>query len=190
MASQRERMIAAVIDAVAAKGYVHATVADVLARAGVSRATFYEQFTDKEDCFVAAFEARAALLAAVLADAARAAAAAGRGPLERVDEVLGTYLEILRAAPAEARALLIEVYAAGPRAVEQRNRSLEQFVQVVVDAYGEAPGILGTAADQRFAAQILVGGVSSMVTLLVGAGQTERLPALRAQLVELLAKLP
>ena len=66
IASQRERIFAAIIDAVAEKGYVHTSVADVLAHAKVSRLTFYQLFSDKEDCFVSAFEARAALLAQLL----------------------------------------------------------------------------------------------------------------------------
>src|ERR671929_1894505 len=54
--SQRERMIDAVIEAVAARGYAAATVADVIKRAAVSRKTFYEHFADKEECFMAAYE--------------------------------------------------------------------------------------------------------------------------------------
>src|ERR671932_1794815 len=56
LASQRERMIDAVAATVARKGYVATTVGDVVARAGVSRKTFYEHFQDKEDCFLAAFD--------------------------------------------------------------------------------------------------------------------------------------
>jgi len=55
--SQRERMVEAMIGVVAEKGYTDATVADIISTAGVSRATFYEQFADKEDCFIAAYGA-------------------------------------------------------------------------------------------------------------------------------------
>ena len=41
---------------VAEKGYAATTVADVVERAGVSRRTFYEQFADKEACFLAAYD--------------------------------------------------------------------------------------------------------------------------------------
>ena len=53
--SQRERMVEAMISVVAMKGYTETTVADIISTAGVSRATFYEQFADKEDCFIAAY---------------------------------------------------------------------------------------------------------------------------------------
>jgi AcrR family transcriptional regulator len=188
-ASQRERLFAAVIDAVAENGYVHTSVAHILRRAGVSRSTFYELFRDKEDCFVAALQAREALLAEVLEETAALVAGQCASPIERVEALLATYLDVVRSFPAEARALLIEVYAAGPRAVEQRDRALDRFVDVVAAAFGTTSGLLGDAPEQRFAARILVGGVSSMVTHLVGAGHAERLPSVHAQLVALVRRL-
>jgi AcrR family transcriptional regulator len=56
ISSQRDRLFEAMIAAVAEKGYGATTVADVIAGAGVSRATFYELFGDKEDCFIAAHD--------------------------------------------------------------------------------------------------------------------------------------
>src|SRR3954452_13838898 len=56
LASQRGRMLAAMADAVARTGYAGTTVADVVAGAGVSRKTFYEHFSDREECFLAAFD--------------------------------------------------------------------------------------------------------------------------------------
>src|SRR5690606_27791454 len=65
--SQRERLYMAMIDAVAAKGYASTTVADVVARSGVSRATFYELFEGKDDCFRATYAQAAAQFATSLA---------------------------------------------------------------------------------------------------------------------------
>ena len=53
-ASQRERLVRAVVAAVAQSGYPAVTVADIVRRARVSRAAFYTHFTDKEDCFLSA----------------------------------------------------------------------------------------------------------------------------------------
>jgi TetR/AcrR family transcriptional regulator len=191
VASQRERIFAAMIDAVAEKGYVHTTVADVLARAKVSRLTFYQLFSDKEDCFVSAFEARAALLAQLLR------AVLDEGPprggewsvFARVDRILETYLDALQAEPASARSLLIEVYAAGPRALEQRNRSVQAFVDVVNEALDGQAGVFDTEDEQRFTAQLLVGGVSSLVTTMVGEGQIDDLARLRGPLMTLFERL-
>jgi AcrR family transcriptional regulator len=54
--SSRERLIVAVIAAVAERGYRQTTVADILVRADVPRATYYELFADKEECFLAAYD--------------------------------------------------------------------------------------------------------------------------------------
>src|ERR1700709_1149293 len=54
--SQRERILNAMADACAAKGFGAATIADICEPAGVSRATFYELFKDKEDCLQASME--------------------------------------------------------------------------------------------------------------------------------------
>jgi AcrR family transcriptional regulator len=54
--SQRSRLIEATAHCVAEKGYADTSVADIIRRAGVSRTTFYQQFKDKEDCFLYCFE--------------------------------------------------------------------------------------------------------------------------------------
>ncbi len=58
-ASQSTRLLEAVGRAVADKGYAATTIDDIVRGAGVSKKTFYEHFRDKEDCFVAAYEAAA-----------------------------------------------------------------------------------------------------------------------------------
>src|SRR3954470_7596658 len=68
-ASQRGRLICAIADSVAAKGYAATSVADVLALAGVSRRTFYEHFEDKEACFLAAYDSGAEAIFEAMADA-------------------------------------------------------------------------------------------------------------------------
>src|SRR5215210_6387976 len=107
LASQRGRMLGAMADAVAAKGYAATTVADVVAGAGVSRKTFYEHFRDKEECFLAAFDSGVdALLEAI-------AAAKPEEPtrMSLVRARVRAYLVTLAARPAFARTFLIEVFA-------------------------------------------------------------------------------
>jgi AcrR family transcriptional regulator len=188
--SQRDRLLQATTETVAERGYVKTTVADILARAGVSRATFYQLFRDREDCFQAAYRANADLVAAVMAGELERVRASGElDPLARLDRVLGVYLSALRNAPALARVFLVEVYAAGPAAIEQRRTSLERFVDIVAETHRGETGVLGTRASQRFAAQAFVGAVSSLVTNAVGVGDTDALPALRAPLMRLAAQI-
>ncbi len=114
--SQRARIFRAMADTMADKGYAATSVADVLRAAKVSRETFYEQFDSKEDCFMSALEAATDV---VLAQAF-ATRPTGGTPLERFDSGLRTYLDALAAQPALSRLFLIEVYAAGPAALERR----------------------------------------------------------------------
>ncbi len=188
--SQRERLLQAATEAVAEIGYVKTTVAEILSRAGVSRATFYQLFDDREDCFQAAYRANADLVAAVMTEELERIRATGElDPLEKLDRVLGVYLASLRNAPALARVFLVEVYAAGPAAIEQRRESLERFVDIVAETHRGETGLLGTKPSQRFAAQAFVGAVSSLVTNAVGVGDTDGLPALRKPLMELAAQI-
>ncbi|HEX3617559.1 MAG TPA: TetR/AcrR family transcriptional regulator [Solirubrobacteraceae bacterium] len=119
--SQRERMLVAILQCVAELGYATTTVADVVARAAVSRSTFYSPFADKEACFIAAYDyAMRHALARMDATTAAAAAAAPQDWRERVRNDLTTYLDVLADEPALATSLHVEVLAAGPAALEHR----------------------------------------------------------------------
>ena len=171
--------------AVAEKGYANTVVADVVARSGVSRATFYQLFRDRDDCFRAAYEAHAELLATVMAVGLEQVRASDDAPLDKLDRILGLYLGAMVASPAVARVFLVEVYAAGPKLIEQRRQSLEQFVDIVAATHDGEDGLLGTRPEQRFAAELIVGAVSSMVTNIVGVGDLDELPVLRSKLMDL-----
>ena len=188
--SQRRRLLEATTDVVAEEGYVKTTVAQIIARAGVSRATFYELFADREECFQAAYAANAELVAGVMAaELGQMRSSANQDPLDRLGRVLRVYLEALRDTPTLARVFLVEVYAAGPAAIEQRRQSLERFVDIVAETHRGETGILGTRPGQRFAAQAFVGAVSSFVTNAVAIGETDGLLELHAPLVRLAAQI-
>ena len=126
-ASQRTRPLEAVGRAVAERGYAAATIDDVVRRAGVSKKTFYEHFADKEDCFLAAYEAASEELLARVREAH-----AGDGDwLERTQAGIVAYLRWLAADPALARVYLVEVAAAGPRALERREALRDRYAELI-----------------------------------------------------------
>ncbi len=126
-ASQRTRLLEAVGRAVAERGYAAATIDDVVRRAGVSKKTFYEHFADKEDCFLAAYEAASEELLARVREAH-----AGDGDwLERTRAGIVAYLRWLAADPALARVYLVEVAAAGPRALERREALRDRYAELI-----------------------------------------------------------
>src|SRR5262249_32203558 len=120
--SQRERMLVAMAEACATKGYANVAVADVIERARVSRRSFYEQFANKEDCFLAASDGGVAGLRDEIAPAE--GAARDHGPPTRLLAAARagseTYLQLLADNPAFARTFLIEVLGAGPDALARR----------------------------------------------------------------------
>jgi AcrR family transcriptional regulator len=127
--SQRRRMLDAVTAAVAEKGFGATVVADVVSRAGVSRKTFYEHFTDRDDCFMAAYEDGLAELQATMAEAVLAASAVA-DPVVWLRASIRSYLGFLAERPALARTFVLEVLAAGPAALARRAAAYEEFATV------------------------------------------------------------
>ena len=174
-ASQRTRLLEAVGRAVSEKGYGGATIDDIVRGAGVSKKTFYEHFRDKEDCFLAAYEAAADELFERVREAQRAP-----GPwLERMRGGISAYLRWLAAEPDLARVFLIEVAAAGPRAAERRealrDRYAERMRGLQAEARQEIPSLpelpveifhaLVAAFDDLVVRRIREAGAEDLLTL-------------------------
>ena len=132
---QRRRLFAAAAAVFARCGYADATAEAIAREAGMSKATFYEHFDNKEDCIIALFDASTE---AVL-EAMRRTGAEYAGPdlAGRVRAVIHTLLEVLAAFPDEAQTLLVEIIGAGPRAIERRDRILAQYADYVDDVNRE-----------------------------------------------------
>ena len=182
ISSQRGRLLFAMSEAVAERGYAKTSVAQVLKRAHVSRETFYEHFSNKEECFLAAYDGAAAILAAEIG-AGLQESSAERDVVARLNDLLRRYLETLQSEPAIARTFLVEVYAAGPAALERRVEVQTRFVELV--AY-----IAGAKDErQKFACEAVVAAVSALVTQRVCAGRTDQLMELEDPLADLVTGL-
>lgn len=124
---QRNRMLAAAVDAVAEVGYARMTVAQVISRARVSRKTFYDVFVDREDCFLAAFE-QAYSQASTLAKEAYEGESGWR---DGVRMALANLLILMDSEPGLAKLCLVEALAAGDKVLERRAEVLEEIAKVI-----------------------------------------------------------
>jgi AcrR family transcriptional regulator len=174
--SQRERVLAAMRDLVADRGYRQIPVAEVIARAGVSRKTFYELYGDKEDCLVAVYDRE---LEGVLAPTLHAFAGNGAW-VDRLRDALGTLLGALAASPGTARICFVEILAAGPKALARRNEAMARL-----DVLFERKHVSSAvgATRPRAVTAGAVGYLSEVLNREIAAGRTVELPALRAELM-------
>ena len=182
MASQRGRLLDAIASSVAAKGYAAATVGDVVKAAGVSRKTFYEHFTDKEECFMVAWETGVQ----ILFDAIHESQVEADTTLERMRFGVRTYLRTLASEPDFARAFLIEVIAAGPRAETRRAEVHERFAELFADQHAIARSARpDLPVVPRAVCRATVGAVNELASEYVRDGRTADLPELEDTILHL-----
>jgi AcrR family transcriptional regulator len=165
---QAERIIAATIEEVAEKGYPALTIGEIVARAGVSLSTFYEHFDGKEDAVAAALDAGQARLFATTLPAYRRAKE-WPGAVRAAFEAM---FDFLAAEPAFARAAMVEVYAAGGRALDQRDRTIAGLERFLDPGFERSPG------TPRLAAEAIGGAAYELLYEGIRRGGPESLPAL------------
>jgi AcrR family transcriptional regulator len=182
-ASQRRRLLQAMLDVVSAEGYAATSVTKVVAAARVSPNTFYEFFDDKADCFLTACGDGARELLELLY------AAQGPSWTARVREGMRTYLRWWRDRPEVSRAYLVELPAVGLRAHAQRDEVYESY-----RAMFTALAQLARSEDPRLpplspiAVRALVAGLTEVVAEEVRADRIAGLPGLEDDFVRIVVK--
>jgi AcrR family transcriptional regulator len=143
------------LGAARSEGYTATTVGKVIALAGVSRATFYEHFTDKEDCFLAGLAAiRNQLLGKV-------AGAVHDAPPERsTSAAVAALVAFASTEPARARLLLAEPLAGGRRALDAREATLSEIARMIEGARQLAPA---GAGDPDLPDRVLLGATCRLL---------------------------
>jgi AcrR family transcriptional regulator len=169
-AGKRQRILTGMLEAVGASGYEGASVRMVLDRAGLYRQAFYDNFTDKDACYLEAFDAGVERLAALLA-AAAAAEESWRGKLRAA---LGALLDLLESEPELGRALVVEVHAAGPEALARRAEAMKSAADFIDLARRES----GPAPPPPIAAEGIVSGIHAVVHARLSSGAEEGLRGL------------
>jgi AcrR family transcriptional regulator len=175
-ANQRERILSAVAQAAAELGYVDMSVEAITARAGVSRRTFYEHFKNKEDAFLATYDA---LLRQLVMHTQRAYLKEAT-VMARLRAGITAYLQFLANEPEFARTCIVEVLAVGPRALARRNEAMRLFTEIIEDNIRELMPDFPRAA---ITAETIVGGIHEVVFNRILANRTDELPGLADDLL-------
>jgi AcrR family transcriptional regulator len=137
---QRRRLFESAAAVFARSGYADATAEAIARDAGMSKATFYEHFSNKEECILALFDEAAT---EVLQAMGAAALAAGEDPRARVRAGARAFLEMVADHPDEARTLLVEVVGAGQQGAERRDQIVAAFA-AAIDAENQTAARAGS----------------------------------------------
>lgn len=161
---KRQRILEGMLEVVGSTGYDAASVRMVLDSTGLYRQAFYDEFADKDACFLEAMRFGAAKLEAIGVEAAagedgwRAALRAG----------IGAVLDALEEDPAIGRALIVEVHAAGTEALAIRSEAMKRLTDFV-DSARHAPE--SGEAPPPIAAEGIVAGMHAVVHAKLAAGE-------------------
>jgi AcrR family transcriptional regulator len=149
--TQRERLLESVVELTARAGYSNASIAQIIAQAGVSRPTFYAHFPDKQASFLAAV---AAIHERLLA---RVDAAVEQGPPQRASYLaIQALFAFVTSSPVEARVLIDVILTAGPDSLDARDATVRAIARIVDAAYR---GLPDATSIPDLPTDVLVGGV-------------------------------
>jgi AcrR family transcriptional regulator len=177
--NQRERLIAGLAEAVAENGYSGTTIAHITRHAAVSRRTFYEHFSSKDECFVAAYDT---VMAELRERVSEGFEEANDWP-HAVRSGIGAMLTFLAAEPQLARLSMVEALVAGPVVIEHYDAAIQSFVPYFSSGReGRPPEVLARLSPTT--EEALVGGMVSLISRRIIAGKAEDLEELLPDLVE------
>lgn len=169
--NQRKRILDAVADVTSLAGYASMSVEDIIGTAGVSRRTFYDTFTGREDAFLAALDGVVSQLEERVQIASEGEDTFPAG----VRACLAAFVEFITDEPRYAEMLLVEALAAGPAAVERRNATLRRFAEMLHRAAERHPE---SRRPPALTSETIIGGLYEVVYSRVVAGEAKQLPEL------------
>jgi AcrR family transcriptional regulator len=153
----RDRILEAMLLASGELGYERIAVRNVIERAATSRATFYKHFADREDCFAQAYRDTGEWLYRRMVGASKHQDSWREG----LRAALAELLEFCANRPAIAKALLIEVHAAGERSLAQRRDLMERLSRALDSARREIPS---RQAPPPVASDFIVGAIDTLLS--------------------------
>ncbi|OJF82850.1 TetR/AcrR family transcriptional regulator [Nocardia seriolae] len=193
LTSQRGRLLEAMVECVEAKGYNATTLTDIVARARVSRSTFYEHFSNKEHCFVEAVRTGSDIIATRIVDEL-AMLPTDAGAYERIESIVVTFCETVASEPDFARLMLVEAFKVDQESVALRDLAVDRFADLYRVFYAQARATdpsLPVIADALFALiPDAIGERTRRVIVAEGAQQVPELAPLFVEFVIAVLGLP
>jgi AcrR family transcriptional regulator len=159
----------------AEQGYEATKISDIVRRAAVARKTLYDNFSGKEEVFLAAFDAA---LEEAVSRVEAACAAAEDGWEEQIEAGLAAFLGYVAEDPALARMCLIEALSATPATTKRHEDAHQLFVELAERAFPKAPRVPPTTAEA------VVGGVERIVYRKISEDAAEEAEDLLPELSE------
>jgi len=175
--NQRERLLAGLAEALQERGYEGTTVSMIGKRAGVSKSDFYKQFESKDACFVAAYDDAVEHIREPVLAACEAADSWAEGVLAALRALLGHLAD----EPARASLVLVEGLRAGRGVYDRFQAALLSFVPQLREG---APAPAGGRHPPEATDEAVVGGIASLLSRRVVAGEAARLPELLPEIAE------
>jgi len=154
----RRRLLDAMAEAVAHKGYADTTIADLASGARVSRRTFYEHFGSKEECLIALYEAASRQALSVLRDAIDPA----HDPLTQAERALRAYLSTMASNPLLLKTLFIAILGLGSAGLQARRRVNQHLADLILEVINR-PGEKKRKPLPPALAMSIVGGINELV---------------------------
>ncbi|MDX6602705.1 MAG: hypothetical protein QOF13_1907 [Solirubrobacterales bacterium] len=161
---KRQRILEGMLEVVGGSGYEVASVRMVLDHTGLYRQAFYDEFADKDACYLDALDFGVAKMEAI-ASAAGDSAEGWRGQLRAG---ISAVLDALDADPAIGRALIVEVHAAGPQALKIRSEAMKRITDFIDSARHSSTGM---ESPPPIAAEGIVAGMHAVVHAKLAAGE-------------------
>lgn len=172
--SQRERLFAAMVAVVAEKGYAATRVADLLELSGVSRSAFYDHFSDKQECLLAAVDALVGPTIEAIGKASDKPAGAARAR-----ETFDAFIRLVVDQAAAARMCMVELFAAGPEAMAEIDQMTDDFQGLVTATLGQVPGREQIPPE---VVRAIIGGLRKVIHTRLYRGEEELLLELAPQM--------
>ncbi len=177
--NQRARLLVGIVRAISKRGYNQTTITQIAEAAAVSRHTFYDNFQNKEQGFLAAYDHAYEDVSSAMQSAAE--------PFddwhEQVKAALAALLEFFAAEPDLARFFWLEPIGGGATIADRYREVMHSLAEQLT---ANRPAITNAPPLSAIAEEAIVGGVVALIAKQISAGRPERLPDLLPDLLELI----